>query len=951
MKEPRQEYIEVKGAREHNLKNVNLKIPRNQLVVLTGVSGSGKSSLAFDTIYAEGQRRYLESLSSYARQFLEKLKKPDVDYISGLSPAISIEQKISTHNPRSIVATVTEIYDYLRLLFAKAGDSFCPECGKELKQQSREQIYKEVLNSYEGREVRVFAPMIRGRKGEFQKLFQDVLKRGFSQARIDGEIKRLEPTLKLRKTYRHDIEVLIDHLAVDSKKEKRLLEALHNALELGCGFVLILPVEKEKRTKNNGQTFSSKRSCPDCQISSPDLTPNMFSFNSPYGACPKCKGMGKLSQIQSRGVIKDPSKPLLKGGLNEEIFFSFNKYFIEDLVYDLNKKFHFEWSAPWKDWPEEAREIFFWGDNDVSGLIEELERLFHETSSEEIRRKVAKFLKEDVCSECSGKRLRKESLEVRIQKRNIIEMIGMSVEEADPFFNGLKFPGNLLKVTDPIMKEIRSRVGFLVNVGLGYLTLDRSVTTLSGGELQRIRLAAQIGVGLTGVLYVLDEPSIGLHPRDNGKLLDTLHKLRDLKNTVLIVEHDEETMLRSDYLIDLGPGAGKKGGEVVAAGPPDDLKIFGNSLTAKYLSGELQIKIPENRLDWKKRTKLILHGCQEHNLKKIDVSFPLGLLICVTGVSGSGKSTLVHDILSRELHNRIWKTEYKVGKFKKISGAENIDKVIEIDQAPIGRTPRSNPATYTDLFGLVRKIFAEMSEAKVRNYSASRFSFNLKGGRCENCRGEGYEKLQMSFMPDIYVLCDECRGRRYNDQTLEIRYRGKNISEVLDMSVDEAVEFFTNFSAIQEKLVLLKSIGLGYVKLGQPSTTLSGGEAQRIKLASELSKKATGKTLYLLDEPTTGLHFADIDHLIKALFQLRNQGNTIVVIEHNLDVIKTADYVIDLGPEGGPGGGTLVAAGSPEEISGVKGSHTAVSLKALLKHGKPSDRWDLSKKPKTKALK
>ncbi len=928
MTTPASEFIEVKGAREHNLKNISLKIPRNKLVVLTGLSGSGKSSLAFDTIYAEGQRRYLESLSSYARQFLEKLKKPDVDYISGLSPSISIEQKLSTHNPRSIVATVTEIYDYLRLLYAKAGTSYCPECGGEFKQQSREQILKEITAEFSGKEIQIFAPMVRGRKGEFQKLFQDVLKRGYSQARIDGKMVRLEPSLKLRKTYRHDIEVLVDHLNVDSKKEKRLMEAVSAALDLGGGFV-----------NAGGRSYSSKRSCAKCQTSSPDLTPNMFSFNSPYGACPKCKGMGKLSQMQSHGVILDESKPLMKGGLNEEIFFSFNKYFIEDMVYDLNKKFHFEWNAPWKDWPEEAKEVFFWGDNDVSGLIEELERLFHESASEEIRRKVAKFLKEDVCSECKGKRLRKESLEVRIQKRNIIEMIEMSVEEASPFFAKLEFPENLHKITGPIMKEVRSRVGFLLNVGLGYLTLDRTVNTLSGGELQRIRLAAQIGVGLTGVLYVLDEPSIGLHPRDNGKLLDALQKLRDLKNTVLIVEHDEETMLRSDYLIDLGPGAGRNGGQITAMGTPDKLEVKGESLTAKYLSGELTIPVPEQRTDWRKRPALELKGCEEHNLKKINVKIPLGLFVCVTGVSGSGKSTLVHDILSRELHNRVWKTGYPVGKFKSIAGADKIDKVVEIDQSPIGRTPRSNPATYTDLFGLVRKVFAELQESKVRNYSASRFSFNLKGGRCENCRGEGYEKLQMSFMPDIYVLCDVCRGRRYNEQTLEVRYRGKNISEVLDLSVDEAVDFFAHFSAIQERLVLLKTIGLGYVKLGQSSTTLSGGEAQRIKLAAELSKKATGKTLYLLDEPTTGLHFGDIQNLLQALFQLRNQGNTIVVIEHNLDVIKTADNLIDLWPEGGPDGGRIVAEGTPEEVAGVKASHTGAALRKHLGGQKPAERY------------
>lgn len=926
-------FIRIRGAREHNLKNISLDIPRNKLVVITGLSGSGKSSLAFDTIYAEGQRRYLESLSSYARQFLEKMKKPEVDYISGLSPSISIEQRSITHNPRSTVATVTEIFDYLRLLYAKAGNPHCPECGGELSKQTREQIAREIAAQYQGKEIQIFAPMIRGRKGEFQKLFQDVLKKGFSQARIDGTLKYLDPKLKLRKSFRHDIEVLIDHLIPDAKKEKQLLSSLGAALELAGGFLMILPVLKNakkdiKTADLDARFFSTKRSCLKCQTSSPDLTPNMFSFNSPYGACPKCRGLGKLSQILD-GIIKDENKSMMHGGLNEEVFFSFNKYFIEDLIYDLNKKYHFEWGAPWKEWPENAKEAFFWGDNEIEGLIDELERLFHESKSEEVRGKVRKFLREDICKDCGGKRLRKESLEILIDGKNIIEITEQPVAAAGPYFDRLELPGQSDKITAPILKEIRSRLKFLNDVGLGYITLARTVATLSGGELQRIRLAAQIGVGLTGVLYVLDEPSIGLHPRDNEKLLNSLEKLRDLKNTVLVVEHDEETMRRADYLIDLGPGAGIHGGEVASAGHPSELDPK-KSLTARYLAGEVQIPLPERRLDWKKAPVLTLKGCQENNLKNIDVKIPLGLFICVTGVSGSGKSTLIHDTLYKELQNRFWGTSYKVGKFKGIHGIENIDKVIEIDQSPIGRTPRSNPATYTDLFGLIRKLFSELQESKVRNYSPGRFSFNVKGGRCEVCRGEGFEKLQMSFMSDIYVLCETCRGRRYNDQTLEVRYRGKNISEVLELSVEEGITFFENFSAIQERLVLLKTIGLSYLKLGQPSTTLSGGEAQRIKMATELSKKATGKTLYLLDEPTTGLHFGDIQNLLTALFQLRNQGNTILVIEHNLDMIKMADYIIDLGPEGGPEGGRVVAAGTPEEIAKVKESATGRFLKKLL---------------------
>lgn len=927
-------FIEVYGAREHNLKNIHVRIPRHKFVVITGLSGSGKSSLAFDTLYAEGQRRYLESLSSYARQFLEKMKKPDVDYISGLSPTIAIEQRSMSHNLRSTVATVTEIYDYLRLLYAKAGEAYCPQCDRPLASQSREQMAKDLIRQFSQQEVQLLAPLVRGRKGEFQKLFDDILKKGYSRVRIDGTLRRLEAGLKLKKTQRHDVEVLVDHLKIDAMKKDLLHRSLGDALELSGGRLLVLPVRNASCEKGSRKEtlyfYSTVRSCPDCQINLPDLSPNMFSFNSPYGACPRCKGLGKLSLVMSHGVIRDKTKPLLKGALNEEIFFSFNKYFIEDLLHELTQKYHFEWNRPFGEWPEEAQEAFFWGTDDLSGLHEELERLFHETRSEEVRRKVRTFLREDPCPDCQGMRLRKESLGVKIAGRNIITMTAQSVEEAGSFFDKLTFDHAMRKVTDPILREVRERLRFLKNVGLDYLTLDRSVATLAGGELQRIRLAAQIGVGLTGVLYVLDEPSIGLHPRDNTKLLDTLEKLRDLKNTVLVVEHDEETMRRADHLIDLGPGAGHEGGDVVAEGPADTLSAFPRSLTGQYLKRELSIALPDRRKDYRQARVLELLGCSEHNLKNIDVKIPLGLFVCVTGVSGSGKSTLVHDTLYKELHNRIWKTNYRVGKFRKILGAEKIDKVIEIDQSPIGRTPRSNPATYTDLFTGIRRLFSELAEAKVRRYTPSRFSFNLKGGRCENCRGEGYERLEMSFMPDIYVLCEHCRGRRYNEATLEIRYQGKNIADVLDLSVNEAIEFFSKFSAIQERLILLKTIGLGYLKLGQPSTTLSGGEAQRIKLASELSKKGTGRTLYLLDEPTTGLHFADIGNLLTALFRLRDQGNTILVIEHNLDVIKMADYIIDLGPEGGAKGGYVIACGSPEEVARTRSSYTGQYLKSVL---------------------
>ena len=939
------EFIEIRGAREHNLKNLSLRIPRNKFVVITGLSGSGKSSLAFDTIYAEGQRRYLESLSSYAKQFLEKLKKPDVDHISGLSPAIAIEQRSVTHNPRSTVATVTEIYDYLRLLFAKVGTAHCPSCHEPLQSQTREDLFKDLLARFAGKEVQVLAPLVRGRKGEFQKLFEDSLKKGYDRARIDGTVKLIKQDMKLRKSVRHDIEIVIDELTPLQADSRRFRNSFVCALDLTKGHVAIF-----EKSGPSGELhfFSTTKTCAKCQISLPDLTPNMFSFNSPYGACPKCKGLGKLSQIFAKGVISSPQKPLMSA-LNKDVFFSFNKYFFEDLLHDLTEKYSFDWDTPYQDWPEEAKEVFFLGDGDISGLVEEWERLFHETNSEEVRVKVRKFLREEVCSECAGKRLRKESLGVLIEGKNIAEATALPVEEAVPFFHEMRFRDAQKTVTEPILREVRERLAFLFNIGLGYLALDRTVATLAGGELQRIRLAAQIGLGLTGVLYVLDEPSIGLHPRDNDKLLGALEKLRDLKNTVLVVEHDEETMRRADHVIDLGPGAGIEGGEIVAQGapaglfsPPKDgsasggksqISNYPKSLTLKYLSGELSIEVPKTRKDGRKAPKLIVKGCREHNLKNVDVGFPLGLLICVTGVSGSGKSTLVHDILYKELHNRIWKTQYKVGAFGSIEGADRLDKIIEIDQAPIGRTPRSNPATYTDIFGFIRKLYSDMELSKLRRYSQSRFSFNLKGGRCEQCRGAGSEKLEMSFMPDLFVVCESCRGKRYNEPTLDVRYQSRNIAEVLDLSVREAIGFFSKLSVIRERLEILEAVGLGYVKLGQSSTTLSGGEAQRIKIAAELIKKSTGRTLYLLDEPTTGLHFGDIQHLLKALLDLRDQGNTVVVIEHNLEVIKMADHLIDLGPEGGKAGGSVVAQGSPEEVAEVPGSYTGQFLRKILRAG------------------
>jgi excinuclease ABC subunit A len=796
-----------------------------------------------------------------------------------------------------------------------------------MRSQTRDELARDILVRFGGHEVQVLAPLVRGRKGEYQKLFQDMLKKGYDRARIDGTERLLAPEMKLKKTVRHDIGIIVDELVLkENKEDKRFRNSLACALDLAGGQVAILDRDVAGQALHY---FSTTKNCLSCQISLPELTPNMFSFNSPYGACPKCKGLGKLSQVFSKGVIADPKKALMQA-LNKEVFFSFNKYFFEDLLHDLSHKYDFEWDTPYGDWPETAKEAFFLGDGDIAGLVEEWERLFHETDSDMIRAKIRKFLREETCKECGGKRLRKESLGVSVAGKNIAEVTSLLVEDAAPYFEALSFSGNDAVIAAPILHEIRERLAFLLNIGLGYLTLDRTVATLAGGELQRIRLAAQISLGLTGVLYVLDEPSIGLHPRDNEKLLDALERLRDLKNTVLVVEHDEETIRRADHVIDLGPGAGTKGGEIVAQGAISEMKDCPRSVTLKYLRGELSINVPEKRKDYRNAPKLLLKKCAEHNLKEIDVEIPLGLFTCVTGVSGSGKSTLVHDILYRELRNRLWKTGYKAGDFGAIEGAELIDRVIGIDQTPIGRTPRSNPATYTDMFGFIRRLFSSLEIAKLRRYSQSRFSFNLKGGRCEKCRGAGFEKLEMSFMPDLYVVCEDCRGKRYNAPTLEVRYQGKNIAEVLDLSIRDAKNFFSKFAMMREKLEVLDSIGLGYVKLGQPSTTLSGGEAQRIKIASELMKKSTGRTLYLLDEPTTGLHFADIKNLLKALFDLRNQGNTIVVIEHNLDVIKMADYLVDLGPEGGRGGGRIVACGSPEEVSRAGTSYTGRFLKELL---------------------
>ncbi|PIQ85717.1 MAG: excinuclease ABC subunit A [Candidatus Omnitrophica bacterium CG11_big_fil_rev_8_21_14_0_20_45_26] len=921
--------ISIRGAREHNLKNLNLDLPRNQLIVITGLSGSGKSSLAFDTIYAEGQRRYLESMSSYARQFLERMKKPDVDHISGLSPSIAIEQKSLLHNPRSTVATVTEIYDYMRLLFAKVGSPHCHQCGASVSKQTPQEILERVRDIPAGMQLGIFAPLIRGRKGEYKKLILDVKKQGFTHIRLDGKLKDVHRDITMSRKKRHDIEVLIDTVEANEKHASRIQQSVETALRLTDGTCLISMVDASGKARRKELLFSQKMTCLKCDISYPEFTPNMFSFNSPYGACQKCRGIGKLSQAVTDYVIHDPTKALLKGAINEAIYFSFNRYVIEDLVYDLKEHFEFDLETPYQDLPAEVRDALFWGTDEVTGLIEELENLFYSTSSEEIKRKIRKFIREEICPACRGGRLKPESLGVQIEGKNIVEICRLSIDEASQLFQTIEFKESVRKISDSILKEIRERLRFLVNVGLGYLTLDRTVPTLAGGELQRIRLAAQIGVGLSGVLYVLDEPSIGLHPRDNEKLIRTLESLRDLRNTVIVIEHDEETMRRADFIVDIGPGAGEHGGLITGIGQMDQLNSHPESLTAQYLSGNLKIELPIKRKNYHRAKIIELKGCCEHNLKQIDVKIPLGCFVCITGVSGSGKSTLVHDILFKALHNQIWKTDYRTGQFKSIKNAHLVDKVIAIDQSPIGRTPRSNAATYTDLFTHIRKLFAQTPEAKLRSYSASRFSFNVSGGQCAKCRGEGFVRLEMSFLPDVYVQCDDCKGRRYNDQTLEVYYNGKNIAEVLNLSIEEAKDFFQAIPPVRDRLEILNEIGLSYLKLGQPSTTLSGGEAQRVKLASELGKKSTGQTLYILDEPTTGLHFADIQNLLHAFFRLREEGNTILIIEHNLDIVKMADYIIDLGPEGGSGGGQIIASGSPEELVTQPG-YTSSYLKNYL---------------------
>ncbi len=931
--------ILVRGAREHNLKNIDVEIPRDRLVVITGVSGSGKSSLAFDTIYAEGQRRYVESLSAYARQFLEQMEKPDVDGIEGLSPAISIEQRAVSKNPRSTVATVTEIHDYLRLLYASVGRVHCPSCGREIRQQGVTQIVDAVMGMEEGGKVQVLSPVVRGRKGEYRKELAKLARDGFSRVVVDGEARDLEEPIVLDKNRKHDIEVVVDRIRVSEASRGRLADSVALALTLSEGLVRIVD------GKGHGTTYSEKFACPDCNVSLSEVTPRLFSFNSPHGACPECDGLGTTIYFDPDLVVPDRSKSIREGAIDPWKKRTTIYYF--QMLEALSKHFGFSLQTPFEKLPARVREVllhgsgepvrFFMEEGDrryfftkpFEGVIKNLERRFRETDSEEIRDELSRYMNNRPCRACGGARLKKEALCVRVGERTIDALSRLSVAEALGFFRSLSLAPREEQIAAKIVKEIRSRLSFLINVGLDYLTLDRASSTLSGGEGQRIRLATQIGSSLMGVLYILDEPSIGLHQRDNRRLLATLTELRDLGNTVLVVEHDEETIRTADFVVDMGPGAGEHGGAVVAAGPPEEILRNEASLTGQYLSGKLTIPVPRTRR-LPNGSFLTLSGCRANNLKNIDVSFPLGMISCVTGVSGSGKSTLVLDTLHRALAQRIFGSRERPGAHASLSGLTLVDKVINIDQSPIGRTPRSNPATYSGAFTPIRDLFAMLPESKTRGYKPGRYSFNVKGGRCEACEGDGIIKIEMHFMPDVYVTCEVCRGKRYNRETLEIAYKGKSIADVLDMTVDQALAFLENIPPVRSKLETLSRVGLGYIRLGQPATTLSGGEAQRVKLARELSKRATGRTVYLLDEPTTGLHFDDIRKLLAVLQMFASAGNTVIIIEHNLDVIKTADYVIDLGPEGGDRGGEVIACGTPEEVARNARSHTGRFLRKVL---------------------
>ena len=936
-------YIHIKGANEHNLKNIDIDIPRDEFTVVTGLSGSGKSSLAFDTIYAEGQRRYMESLSSYARQFLGQMEKPQVESIEGLPPAISIDQKSTNKNPRSTVGTVTEIYDYMRLLYARAGIPHCPKCGREIKKQTVDEMVDRILMLEERTKFQILAPVVRGKKGRHEKVFESAKKSGYLRVRVDGNMYELTEEIKLEKNIKHSIEIIIDRLSIREGIEKRLTDSVENALKLGNGLMIVDVIGGEE------MTFSQNFACPDCGISIDEVQPRSFSFNNPFGACPDCYGLGYKMEFDEDLIIPDKSLSINQGAIVVLGWQSANdgKSFSNAILQALALKYNFSLDTPFEDYPKEIHDILIYGTNgekvavrykgqrgigvyDIAfeGLIKNVERRYRETSAESTKAEYETFMRFTPCATCHGQRLKKESLAVTIGDKNIYEMTEMSVRDLRQYLDELQLTETQLKIGKEILKEIKGRLQFLVDVGLDYLSLSRATGTLSGGEAQRIRLATQIGSGLVGVAYIMDEPSIGLHQNDNDKLLATLKHLRDLGNTLIVVEHDEDTMRAADYVVDIGPGAGEHGGQVIATGTAEDLMKNPNSITGKYLSGEIKIPVPKTRRKPKGFLKVV--GAKENNLKNIDVKVPVGVLTCVTGVSGSGKSSLVNEILYKSLARKLNRARTIPGKCKKIEGMEQLDKVINIDQSPIGRTPRSNPATYTGMFDMIRDLFAATTDAKERGYKKGRFSFNVKGGRCEACSGDGILKVEMHFLPDVYVPCEVCGGKRYNRETLEVRYKGKTIYDVLEMTVEEALDFFKNVPRILNKVQTLYDVGLGYLKLGQPSTTLSGGEAQRIKLATELSKRSTGKTIYVLDEPTTGLHFADVHKLVEILHRLTDEGNTVVVIEHNLDVIKVADYIIDMGPDGGDRGGTVVVAGTPEQVAEHPTSYTGKYVKQML---------------------
>ena len=940
-------YIKIRGAREHNLKNVSIDIPRDEFVVFTGLSGSGKSSLAFDTIYAEGQRRYMESLSSYARQFLGQMEKPDVDSIEGLPPAISIDQKSTNRNPRSTVGTVTEIYDYFRLLYARIGTPHCPNCGKPIKRQSVDEMTDQLMQYPEKTKLTLLAPVVRGRKGEHVKLLQQARRSGYVRVRIDGNMYDLSEDIKLEKNNKHNIEIVVDRLVVKPGIEDRLTQSLEQVLALSESLAFVEVQEKD--AEPHTETFSENFACPDCGISIPEIEPRSFSFNNPFGACPECSGLGYKMEFDVDLMIPDPSLSISQGAITVPGWQSSREEgsFTRAILDALSKEYHFDLDTPFQDYPPEIRKILIDGTDGhevnvyykgqrgsgvypiaFEGLIKNVERRYRETYSDASKAEYETYMRFTPCSLCHGQRLKQSSLAVTIADKNIYEMTQMSAKDLQSFLADLKLGQQQMLIGDRILREIRSRVGFLVSVGLDYLNLGRATATLSGGEAQRIRLATQIGSGLVGVAYILDEPSIGLHQRDNDKLLAALKHLKDLGNTLIVVEHDEDTMRAADFIVDVGPGAGEHGGQVVASGTAEDLEKCPQSVTGKYLSGELKIPVPAKRRKPSGFLKVV--GARENNLKNITVSFPLGVFTCVTGVSGSGKSSLVNEILYKALARKLNRARTIPGKFTRIDGMEQLDKVIDIDQSPIGRTPRSNPATYTGVFDMIRDLFASTADAKARGYKKGRFSFNVKGGRCEACGGDGIIKIEMNFLPDVYVPCEVCHGQRYNRETLEVKYKGKSISDVLNMTVGEALKFFENMPMIARKIQTLYDVGLGYIRLGQPSTELSGGEAQRIKLATELSRRSTGRTIYILDEPTTGLHFEDVRKLIEILQRLTDGGNSVVVIEHNLDVVKNADYLIDLGPEGGDGGGTIVAVGTPEEVAEVPQSYTGKYVKKYL---------------------